>query len=130
MPGYHRAVPTQNDVRRICESFGDTTLDPRGFGFRRGDKLFAWVWMQRLDPKKKRLPNPDVLVVHTDDEFAKQDLLMLDPDVFFTEPHYDGYPAVLVRLAQIEPDLLELILRQAWESRAPKGRRQQEVGRG
>jgi hypothetical protein len=51
-----------------------------------------------------------------------QDLLALDPDVFFTEPHYDGYPAVLVRLPRIDPELLTVVLTDAWRSRAAKAR--------
>jgi hypothetical protein len=40
--------------------------------------------------------------------------------VFFTEPHYDGYPAILVRLPAIDLGLLGVILADAWRSRAPK----------
>lgn len=47
-------------------------------------------------------------------------MLGMDSRVFFTEPHYDGYPAVLVRLAAIDADLLETLLNDAWRSRAPK----------
>jgi hypothetical protein len=124
-------VPTQDDVRRICLDLPDTTIHPRGFDFQRSGRSYAWVWMQRLDPKKKRVANPEVLVVHTDGELAKQDLLTLDPDVIFTEPHYDGYPAVLVRLPKVDSDLLNLLIRQAWQSRAPeKARRWKSAARG
>jgi hypothetical protein len=44
----------------------------------------------------------------------------MDPDAFFTEPHYDGYPAILVRLPAIDLGLLGVILTDAWRSRAPK----------
>ena len=51
---------------------------------------------------------------------AKEALLADDPDVFFTTPHFDGYPAVLVRLDRIAvPDLEEVIV-EAWLARAPK----------
>ena len=43
----------------------------------------------------------------------------MDPRVFFTERHYDGYPAILARLPEIEPALLERLLTDAWRSRAP-----------
>ena len=55
------------------------------------------------------------------DETAKQGLLSLDPDVFFTEPHYDGFPAVPVRLTGIDPALLQEVIHDAWRSR--QGRR-------
>jgi hypothetical protein len=47
------------------------------------------------------------------------------PDVFFTEPHYDGYPAVLVRLPAIDLDLLQVVLAQGWRCRAPRRLRDQ-----
>jgi hypothetical protein len=47
-------------------------------------------------------------------------LLSLDPVVFFTEPRYSGYPAVLVRIAAIELDMLEKVLTDAWLTRASK----------
>ena len=49
------------------------------------------------------------------------------PEVFFTEPHYDGYPAVLVRLPAIDPDEPRELVTDAWRLRAPK-RLQKEAG--
>jgi hypothetical protein len=43
-----------------------------------------------------------------------------DLDVFFTTPHFDGFPAVLVRLEQIALDELEELIVEAWLARAPK----------
>jgi hypothetical protein len=60
----------------------------------------------------------DAIAVRAAGELEKQGLLSLDPKVFFTEPHYDGFPAVLVRLAAIDEGLLAEVIRQAWESRA------------
>ncbi len=51
---------------------------------------------------------------------AKEALLADDPDVYFTTPHFDGYPAVLVRLERIRVDELEELLAEAWLARAPK----------
>ena len=50
----------------------------------------------------------------------KETLLAAEPDVFFTTPHYDGYPAVLVRLSAIEPDELREVLVESWRRVAPK----------
>ena len=47
-------------------------------------------------------------------------LLSLDPSVFFTEPHYNGYHAVLVKIPAIDVDMLEKILTDAWLTRAPR----------
>ena len=51
---------------------------------------------------------------------VKEALLGSFPDAFFTIPHFDGYPAVLVRLDVIEPDLLREVLTDAWIVKAPK----------
>ena len=51
---------------------------------------------------------------------AKEALLADDPGVFFTTPHFDGYPAVLVRLEAIAADDLEELIVEAWLDRAPK----------
>jgi hypothetical protein len=51
---------------------------------------------------------------------AKEALLADDPAVFFTTPHFDGYPAILVRLDRIAIEDLEEVIVEAWLSRAPK----------
>ena len=51
---------------------------------------------------------------------AKEALLADDPGVYFTTPHFDGYPAVLVRLEEIGPEDLEELVTEAWLCRAPK----------
>ena len=53
-------------------------------------------------------------------EEEKQALIAADPDKFFTEPHYNGYPAVLVRLAAIDEDELTELLTDAWRCAAPR----------
>jgi hypothetical protein len=47
-------------------------------------------------------------------------LLAADPDIFFTEPHYDGYPAVLVRLRAVTKAQLRKLIEDAWRCQAPK----------
>jgi len=98
-------VLTQSGVRRIALSLPGVVEKPGHFAFEIpvGDKLrgICWVWMERVDPKKPRVPNPEVLAVRVDGLDAKEMLLMAEPHKFFTEPHYAGFPAVLVRLAEI-----------------------------
>ena len=62
----------------------------------------------------------EILGVRTADLDAKEELLAADPDVFFTTPHFDGYPAVLVRLVEIDPADLPGLLTDAWLRQAPK----------
>ncbi|WP_439814735.1 MmcQ/YjbR family DNA-binding protein [Zavarzinia sp. CC-PAN008] len=53
--------------------------------------------------------------------FAERDLyLAAEPDVFFTTPHYEGYPMVLVRLDVVEPQTLRAVLIAAWRAQAPR----------
>jgi hypothetical protein len=107
------------DVRRIATSLPGVEQRSGESGFRVDGKLFAWSWMERVDPRKARVANPDVLVVRVANEVEKEALLSLDPDRFFTEPHYDGYAAVLVRLPAIEPDALADLVTDAWRTKAP-----------
>jgi hypothetical protein len=111
-------VATQADVRRIALSLEGTTEDPNEFRFLVGDKMYLWLWQERVDPKKARVPNPDVIVVRVANDIDKQVLLAMDREVFFTEPHYDGYNAVHVRLRRIKVPLLRDVITQAWSTRA------------
>lgn len=59
-----------------------------------------------------------VLVVRID-MADKEYLIESRPDVYYTLPHYDGYPAVLVRLAAADRDELGRLLAAAWRFVAP-----------
>jgi hypothetical protein len=66
------------------------------------------------------VPEGPILGAHVEHVGIKEALLTDDPHVFFTTPHFDGYPAVLVRLNRMAvPELEELIV-EAWLARAPK----------
>lgn len=92
------------------------------FGVRNKGKLkqFVWTWMERVDPKKPRVPNPAVLAVRVPSLAEKDALIASKPATFFTEPHYDGFPAVLVRLAVIRIATLEKLIIGAWRTQASK----------
>lgn len=79
-----------------------------------------WVWRERVAPRRPKVPQPDVLVVRVASLDDKEFLLGLDPTKFFTEPHYDGYPAVLVRLPAVGVRELRSIITEAWRCQAPK----------
>jgi hypothetical protein len=114
----------QRDVRRIALSLPETTEAEGHFAFSVRDKAkekgFVWVWMERIHPKKARVPNDEVLAVRVASVADKEMLLAADPEKFFTEPHYNGFPAVLVRLADIDVDELEELIVDAWRCQAPK----------
>ena len=113
-------MATQGDVRRIALSLPGTSEDPDEFRFLVEGKMFVWLWPERVTPKRARVPNPDVIVVRVGNEIDKQVLIAMDGKVFFTESHYDGYSAVLVRLPLIDVDLLTDVVTEAWRCRASK----------
>ena len=127
-------MATQEDVRRIALSLPETSQGEGQFAFsvanKGKQKGFVWVWMERLEPKKPRVPNPDVLAVRVAGEEAKQLLLDADTEKFFTEPHYNGFPAVLVRLPKVSADELEALITEAWRCQAPRALVKELDGQG
>ena len=116
-------MASQADARRIALSFPEAEEGDDRFAFsvRNKDKLkgFAWVWMERIQPKKPRVANPAVLAVRVANEGQKEALISAEPTKFFTEPHYNGFPAVLVRLAEVNATELRVLLEEAWRCQAP-----------
>jgi hypothetical protein len=114
----------QSDVRRIALALAQTSEAQDHFGFsvanKGKQKQFVWAWAERVDPNKPRVPREDVVAVRVSDLDEKDALLASDESKFFTEPHYDGFRAVLVRLAQIEEGELEELIVDAWRCQAPR----------
>jgi hypothetical protein len=112
-----------NDVQRIVLSLPETTLDDDRIAFSVNNngkrKGIAWVWMERVHPKKARVPNLTVLAIRVRDLAEKDMLLAARPSTLFTEPHYNGFPAVLIRLAALDVDELEELILNAWRCQAP-----------
>ena len=100
------------------------TASTEGFAFsvdHKGKaKGFIWVWQERVNPRKPRVPNPQVLAARVANETEKAALLGVDPDKFFTEPHYHGFPAVLVRLPAVSVAELQQVITEAWRCLAPR----------
>lgn len=115
-------MATQQDVCRIAMSLPEAFQEEKGFAFavlNKGKrKGFAWVWQERIHLKKPRVPRPDVIALRVADESEKQMLLASDPAKFFTEPHYNGFPAILVKLPAIESDELAELITDAWRCQA------------
>ena len=109
------------DVHRIALSLPHATQDGSKIRYLvDGGKAFAWTWKKRIEPKRARVEQLDVFAVRVANEEEKQVLIASDPAKFFTEPHYNGYPAVLVRLAEIDSDELTELLTDAWRIAAPR----------
>jgi hypothetical protein len=105
-------VATEDDVRRIALALPETIEKPwfGTPGFRVKDKGFLRI----------RSEAEGGLVVFVADLDEKDALLASDPGKFFTTPHYDGYPTVLVNLPAVEVDELEELITDSWRLRAPK----------
>src|SRR5277367_1450983 len=94
--------------------------------WRVGKKLIAWERPLRksdydaLTAVGVEPPQGDILGVRVADEGIKFALIAEEPEVYFTTPHFDGYPAVLVKLAEIEAADLEELITEAWLTQAPK----------
>jgi len=118
-------VATWNDVARVVGELA-LTSEPSPHEWRVGRKLLAWERPLRPSDREALAqsgvepPEGDILGVRVSDEGVKFALIADEPGVYFTTPHFDGYPAVLVRLAEIAVrDLVEVIT-EAWLTQAPK----------
>jgi hypothetical protein len=122
---HNRDVATWNDVARVVGELA-LTSEPSPHEWRVGKKLLAWERPLRLSDREALAqsgvepPEGDILGVRVSDEGVKFALIADEPGVYFTTPHFDGYSAVLVRLAEIAVrDLVEVIT-EAWLTQAPK----------
>jgi hypothetical protein len=112
-------VATWNEVSRLATSLeGAVELEVRGLRqWKVKNKLFVWERPLRKSDREAlgdAAPEGPVLAARVEHEIAKQALLADDPGVFFTTPHFDGYPIVLARLEEISrADLRELVT-EAW----------------
>jgi hypothetical protein len=108
-------------VRERCRARSRRSVACR-FASSRGRDLkgFVWAWNEWVEAKKPRVPRPDVMTIRVVDRFDKEALLASDQERFFTEPHYNGFPAILVRLTMIEVDELEELILDAWRCQAPR----------
>lgn len=121
-------MATWDDVRRIALGLPQTSevTSRENTQWRVADKLFVWQRPLRksdhtaLAALGRTAPDGPILGARVDHEGIKQALIEEDPDVFFTIPHFEGYPAILVRLEHIQLSELEELITDAWLCRAPK----------
>src|ERR1700724_1628764 len=110
---------TWDDVRRLALSLPETSerISRDLSQWRVNDKLF--VWERPLRPREIETlgcpaPGGPILGARVEHLGAKEALLADDPSVFFTTSHFDGYPAILVRLEQIAGKDLDELITEAW----------------
>jgi hypothetical protein len=113
------------DVRRLALALPETSeRTSRDLAtWRVRDKQFVWERPLRSGDIRalgNDAPAGPILGARVEHLVAKEALLADAPDVFFTTPHFDGYPAVLVRLDEVTLEDLEEVIVEAWLARAPK----------
>ena len=116
------------DLDRLALALPETTKEISDDGrpsYLVHGKVFCFHRGQRpdaIDPKTGERMS-DVLMFRVDGADAKE-LILADPrGLFFTTPHFNGYPAVLIRipdLKQLDRSELRDLVVDAWLTRAPK----------
>lgn len=122
---HNRGVATWDEVARIVGELA-LTSEPSPHDWRVGKKLLAWE--RPLRPSEREAlarngpepPRGDILGVRVSDEGVKFALIDDEPQTYFTTPHFDGYPAVLVNLAAISVRDLQELITEAWLTQAPR----------
>jgi len=119
-------MATWADVERIALSLPETAeAVSRGTRhWRVKDKSFVWERPLRGTDLKhlgEAAPDGPILGARVEHEGAKRALIEAEPEVYFTTPHFDGYPAVLARLERLDEEGLTELVTEAWLNRAPRG---------
>ena len=118
-------MATWDDVRRLALALPQTSerTSWETAAWTVKDKGFVWERPLRksdLAALGPAAPDGPILAAHVPDEGVKFALIADDPAVYFTTPHFNGYPAILVRLEEIPVPELDELITEAWLCRAPK----------
>jgi len=112
------------DVRRIALALPETSerVSREHCQWRVREKLFVWerpLRQKEIQALGDDAPDGPILGARVEHVGAKAALLAEDPSIFFTTPHFDGYPAILVRLERVGIEDLREVIIEAWLARAP-----------
>lgn len=123
-------MATIDDARAIAlalpgveERIGGHTGEP---AWRCRSGQVAWIRgprktdLAQLEALGRSWPDGPVLAVGTESAAQAGELVAAQPGIFFTIPHFEGFPAVLLRLDAIDSDQLGEVIADAWLLRAPK----------
>jgi hypothetical protein len=119
-------MATWRDVSRLAlalpEAEEGTAGDDRNRAWKVRKKLFVWERPLRksdLAALGAGAPDGPILGAKLEHLIAKEALLADKSGAFFTTPHFDGYPSVLIKLPEIGIELLEEVVTEAWLAVAP-----------
>ncbi len=117
---------TVDDVHRLARTMPGVTLaDDAKTVYQVSRKSFVFFRNPRpdaVDPETGERYD-DVIVFWVESEEAKQELLADESLPFFTTPHFNGHPSVLLRgcrIGELDVEELQEIVADAWLARAPK----------
>jgi hypothetical protein len=121
-------MATFDDVRRLALALPETSESTRrsfptwlvrkdGFAW---DRPLRKTDVRQLSDLGQEIPEGDVLALRIESVGVREAIIAGDPGLFFTVPHFHDYPAVLLRLGEVELDELAEILEEAWLAVAPK----------
>jgi hypothetical protein len=118
-------MATWDDVRRIANSLPEVTEQGvhGSLAWKVHKATFVWERPLRvadLAALGDAAPEGPILGARVPELGAKEVLIASAPGIYFTTPHFDGYPAILVRLPEIDRAELEELMVEAWLCRAPK----------
>ena len=128
-------MATWDDVDRLAHALPETA-EGSSYGNRSWTvkgKAFVWERPLRksdLEALGDAAPDGPILGARVEHLVAKEALLADDPAVYFTTPHFDGYPAVLVQLRVVARPVLRATLIDGWLARAAPALAEEYLKRG
>lgn len=121
------------DVHELAAGMPYVTVEygPSGNAvYQVGRKSFVFFRTPRPDARDPETGEryDDVIVFWVEDDATKVALIEDEATPFFSTPHFDGHPSVLIRasrLGEITRDELAEVVQDAWLSRASAARRRE-----